>query len=514
MFNKDEKNKETEKQNLAQSASVCRVPQIYIMPQRFLSAAAQKIRVKKKRKRDKQKIKHGRPSHKSTKKRLIHPAILALVILIVGGLGTVVVYLLLNKEKPPVVSNANSVVRNVNKNINQNRPINKNTNVNQNINQAQPVCGDGKVDASNNEQCDDGNRVAGDGCSTSCRIEPPRIEKLVDFTSYPTTIDTDEDFLTDTEEQLYGTGVNNMDEDGDTYLDGLELINLYNPKGKTPSQISDSDLINVFNNQDQGYSIFYPKGWNVRYLSDDKSEVIFESSTVEFIEVLVTDNFQRQSISAWAKKQFSGIDVSKLERVGVGDKLGIRSPNGLTVNFTNEDKIYSVTYQIGTLRRLNFKATFQMMYNSLKLYSRNNGTDIIPVQWSSYVNNQIGVQLQHPANLEITTGENNLIMIDDFSLQFFDNQDELELNEWFSQNYDQEANKDCQIRTSELKIGRFNTFLIDKPVNLDEDQACDDSSYYALSNNKKRVIKLTIGNNPVREMAQILSTLQFINVEL
>jgi TonB family protein len=32
------------------------------------------------------------------------------------------------------------------------------------------VCGDGARDAS--EQCDDGNAVNGDGCSSSCRIEP------------------------------------------------------------------------------------------------------------------------------------------------------------------------------------------------------------------------------------------------------------------------------------------------------------------------------------------------------
>ena len=36
--------------------------------------------------------------------------------------------------------------------------------------QVAPVCGDGARDAS--EQCDDGNAVNGDGCSSSCRIEP------------------------------------------------------------------------------------------------------------------------------------------------------------------------------------------------------------------------------------------------------------------------------------------------------------------------------------------------------
>lgn len=36
------------------------------------------------------------------------------------------------------------------------------------------ACGDGKWDASLNEECDDGNTVSGDGCSTSCKCESGR----------------------------------------------------------------------------------------------------------------------------------------------------------------------------------------------------------------------------------------------------------------------------------------------------------------------------------------------------
>lgn len=35
-------------------------------------------------------------------------------------------------------------------------------------------CGDGKWDASLNEECDDGNTVSGDGCSASCKCESGR----------------------------------------------------------------------------------------------------------------------------------------------------------------------------------------------------------------------------------------------------------------------------------------------------------------------------------------------------
>ncbi len=40
-------------------------------------------------------------------------------------------------------------------------------------------CGDGIVDVSHGEQCDDGNAVAGDGCTPQCTAEPPATAQLI-----------------------------------------------------------------------------------------------------------------------------------------------------------------------------------------------------------------------------------------------------------------------------------------------------------------------------------------------
>ena len=37
-----------------------------------------------------------------------------------------------------------------------------------------PRCGDGELQATEGESCDDGNRVNGDGCGANCRTETPR----------------------------------------------------------------------------------------------------------------------------------------------------------------------------------------------------------------------------------------------------------------------------------------------------------------------------------------------------
>ncbi len=36
-----------------------------------------------------------------------------------------------------------------------------------------PACGNGKLEAENNELCDDGNLIPGDGCDPKCKVEPP-----------------------------------------------------------------------------------------------------------------------------------------------------------------------------------------------------------------------------------------------------------------------------------------------------------------------------------------------------
>ena len=36
-----------------------------------------------------------------------------------------------------------------------------------------PKCGDGRIDLSEGEKCDDGNTNDGDGCSATCTIETP-----------------------------------------------------------------------------------------------------------------------------------------------------------------------------------------------------------------------------------------------------------------------------------------------------------------------------------------------------
>lgn len=76
--------------------------------------------------------------------------------------------------------------------------------------EALPSCGDGKLDKE--EDCDDGNQQAGDGCSATCARE-------VLYTA-----DSDLDGISDEDERRLGTDPQRADSDGDGLCDGIELV--------------------------------------------------------------------------------------------------------------------------------------------------------------------------------------------------------------------------------------------------------------------------------------------------
>jgi cysteine-rich repeat protein len=77
------------------------------------------------------------------------------------------------------------------------------------------LCGNTVLDG--NEECDDGNGLAGDGCSPSCLFE---------------SLDADGDGLTNVEEQGLGTNPLKADTDGDGISDGDEVAAGTNPLDK------------------------------------------------------------------------------------------------------------------------------------------------------------------------------------------------------------------------------------------------------------------------------------------
>jgi hypothetical protein len=277
-----------------------------------------------------------------SRKKLLIIAGIVLVILILVSIGLVFL-----TQTPAPATNKVAAPANLNQNVNPIQNVNTNLNTNTNINTNENLNANLNINTNVN----------------SAVVAPP---KLV------SSLDSDNDGLTDKEETVYNTDPNKPDTDADGYPDGVEVLNLYNPRGFTPVKIEDSGLVNRYTNNTFKYSILYPAKWLARALDETNQEVIFTSDTGEFMQVIVQENQDHLPLVDWYQAQVPGINLEQIEYTADKNKIltGIKSLDGLTVYFGNENYIYSITYNIGTRTELNFLTTFAMMYRSFGLESQ------------------------------------------------------------------------------------------------------------------------------------------------
>ncbi len=254
----------------------------------------------------------------------------------------------LKKSKNTKLVNAN--INNQEKvNINTNQPTN---NINQNINSSANVNNEINNNLNNNAQTNA-------NINDNANFNPPLASIL------PGSLDSDNDSLTDEEEKIYGTDAQKPDTDGDGYLDGKELLNLYNPQGG--GKLIDSKLVDTFTSPDYSYSIIYPIAWTLEVTEPTGREVMFSSPTGEFVKVFIQDNSQKLSALEWYSEQWQDLPMNQFRTVEINGWQGVWSLDELTIYLAKDDKLYIITYSVDEKKEVNFKTTFQVMVNSFKL---------------------------------------------------------------------------------------------------------------------------------------------------
>ncbi|MBU1146087.1 hypothetical protein KKD80_00875 [Patescibacteria group bacterium] len=273
----------------------------------------------------------------------------AVVIILMAVAAYLFTQSLTNKEEAPAASTNTNVAANVPVNA---PPANVPVNVPANIPPA-PVCGNGV--------CESGESSI--TCLADCPAPLP--EPTAPILS---SIDTDQDGLTDVEELLFSTDATKTDTDGDGYSDALELVNLYNPTGLAPQKIEETNLVKIYNNQIYDYSIFYPSLWLTATLDETQREVLFTSATGEIFEVIVDENINNLPLLDWYLLESPETKPSELSDITTkSGLLGKKSPDGLTAYFSSGDKIYAISYGLGSKTELNYESAFEMMIKSFKL---------------------------------------------------------------------------------------------------------------------------------------------------
>ncbi|MBI5654777.1 fibronectin type III domain-containing protein [Candidatus Uhrbacteria bacterium] len=191
---------------------------------------------------------------------------------------------------------------------------------------------------------------------------PPEQPKLP-----PAGLDSDSDGLTDLEEVLFGTDSHNPDTDGDGFLDGNEVYNLYNPFGKAPAKLEGSDLVKSISGS-IGWNMLIPKSWNMTGASADGSQATVDTGHGETFKLVVEDNPNNQGVLAWYLSRHPDVNESLIlkyrSKHGYDGIIGV---DMLTTYIPWGNKIFTFTYDLDGQTFINFRTTYYMMLNSLVL---------------------------------------------------------------------------------------------------------------------------------------------------
>jgi hypothetical protein len=209
-----------------------------------------------------------------------------------------------------------------------------------------------------------GDSSASNEASVSTPAEPPPAPEPAKLP--PAGLDTDSDGITDLEEPLYGTNANDPDTDHDSFLDGNEVFHMYNPASGLNTRLLDTGLVKMVDSP-VGWSIYVPSVWKST-LSSDGTMATFVTGHGESFAITMRRNPDLKSVMDWYLEANPGVISSKLNVVTTkGGIKGLESENKLHTYFDWGSWVIDFEYQLDGQPFVNFRQTYEMMKNSLKL---------------------------------------------------------------------------------------------------------------------------------------------------
>jgi len=183
----------------------------------------------------------------------------------------------------------------------------------------------------------------------------------------PAGLDTDSDGISDLEESIFGADPRSPDTDGDGFLDGNEVFNLYNPNGRAPAKLQESGLMRSVS-ADMGWSLLVPKDWTSEIDDSTGGKATIKSTHGETFVVAVEENPQHQDIIDWYMAKNPDVDKSQILFFrSKGGYEGIIGVDLLTTYIPWDGKIFTFTYKMNNQPFINFRTAYSMMLNSLEL---------------------------------------------------------------------------------------------------------------------------------------------------
>lgn len=197
----------------------------------------------------------------------------------------------------------------------------------------------------------------------------PTLEPTQQIPEAPSPLeDTDRDGLSNAEEIFYHSGQTQPDTDKDGFLDGHEVINLYNPSGNAPERLEEAGLAQRFVNQEGGYRLLIPVEWTAQTTVGSTTISIIDQGGQAVFKVDINDNPQGVNLEEWYK----GLSESGQTQVTAWttNKSGLRGilgGNRISGYFAKGNNIvFALEYAFGSSPGP-YHSTFEMMLNSFTI---------------------------------------------------------------------------------------------------------------------------------------------------
>ncbi len=157
-------------------------------------------------------------------------------------------------------------------------------------------------------------------------------------------LDTDNDSLSNTEEEIFGTDPETLDSDTDGYYDGQEVFNLYNPKGFAPMRIIDSGLVQEYINPTWKYRLYYPVNWVATPIdARDNKDVLLSGISGDYIHIKFFEKLSGESFPGWFGRVVG--DQIYTDLVSTNNRFSIpfyRRKDGLVSYFDTGTSVFAV----------------------------------------------------------------------------------------------------------------------------------------------------------------------------
>lgn len=212
--------------------------------------------------------------------------------------------------------------------------------------------------------------------STTPTVPTPTLPALaggsLDFPSglLGNSIDSDNDGLSDAEEQLFGTDPGNPNTANNGFSDSSNVFWLYDPTSKNPSaRLIDSGLVKEYINPVFNYKIYYPSSWAVGSVDTNDRDILFSTITGENIEMRVFDLDPNQTFADWFAIWAPDQKMSELTSFSTVFQFpGMRRQDYLVYYFQDQKYRYVLLYHPAdpSAATINYREVIKMMAHSFQ----------------------------------------------------------------------------------------------------------------------------------------------------